>query len=121
MTGVKRALLAQIVMLALAHESLARPRIADKPPNFRIYDVDQREQQMRRLLAHLAGTPALSYQRADKLLGVLDNIQREEQRMRAQQGGRLTLPTVRVVDARLNALSRRLHLRGPSTGAAASP
>ena len=87
------------------------PPIANRPPPFRIYDVNARERRMRRLLAELAGTPALSHAAADKALGELDDIDRFERAQRRDADGRLTVPTIRVVDARLNALSRRLGLR----------
>ena len=35
--------------------------IANTPPVFRIYDVDRREREMRRLVGQFAGTPALSH------------------------------------------------------------
>jgi hypothetical protein len=93
--------------------ALALPPIANAPPPFRIYDVDRREREMRRLISDGAGAPALSRQAADAALGRLDEIKRQEDVLRDRHGGRLTLSTIRKVDAELNALSRRLDLREP--------
>jgi hypothetical protein len=89
----------------------ALPPIASRPPPFRIYDVDRREREMRRLIGQLAGTSPLSRQAADAALGRLDAIARGEHASRARHGGRLVVAEVRKVDAELNALSRRLGLR----------
>ncbi len=91
--------------------ALALPPIAYPPPPFHIYDVDAREREMRRLIAELAGTPKLSHHAADAALGRLDDIQRNERVSRDRHGGRLTVATIRKVDAALNGLSRRLDLR----------
>jgi hypothetical protein len=93
--------------------ALASPPIANPPPSFRIYDVDRRERDMRRLIGQLAGTPSLSHQAADSALGRLDDIKRQEGVARVRHGGRLGIATIRKVDAELNALSRRLSLREP--------
>jgi hypothetical protein len=107
--------------MSLTSVGVAQPRIANTPPGFRIYDVDRREQNMRRLIGELAGTPALSHRRADAALGRLDDIERQERDLRSREHGRLTVPIIRTIDARLNALSRRLGLREPAVGAADAP
>ncbi len=106
-----------MLLVALAAFSpkiaLALPPIANVPPAFRIYDVDRRERDMRRLISRGAGEPALSRQAAVAALGRLDGIKHQEDVLRDRHGGRLTLSTIRKVDAELNALSRRLDLREP--------
>jgi len=106
-----------LLLLALAccgpKGAFALPPIANAPPPFRIYDVDRREREMRRLISHLAGTPALSDQAAASALGHLDDIKRQEAVSRERHGGHLSLREIRKVDAELNALSSRLSLREP--------
>ncbi len=98
----------------LAPVAIALPRIAGTPPHFRIYDVDRRERNMRTLLGELANTSALSHQAAVEALGQLDAIRRQEDAAKVQNGGRLSVPIIRTVDAQLNTLSRRLGLREPA-------
>lgn len=107
-------LLACVAVVARPPAALSAPRIAASPPSFRIYDVDARERRMRRLLGQMEGSAALSRPQAIAALAELDRIQREEQELRARNGGRLTVPVIRVVDARLNALARRVGLREPA-------
>jgi hypothetical protein len=110
----KLALLVPVLSCLLAPAAHAQPPIAAKPPAFRIYDVDRRERDMRHTLDHLAGTPALDRRDADAALAELDDIGRMERHRRAQAGGRLTVPIIRAVDTRLNALSHRIGLREPT-------
>lgn len=106
--------LALAVLLSTGVKAAAAfPPIANRPPAFRIYDVDRRERDMRRLIGQLAGTPTLSHGQADAALGRLDAIKRQEHVSRARHGGRLDVDTIRTVDAELNALSRRLGVRTP--------
>ena len=99
---------------APAHAAEARTRIANSPPSFRIYDVDRRERNMRRMIGQLGGTAALSHQAADTALGQLDDIKRRQARLEAQSGGRLTPAILKLIDARLNALPRQIGLREPA-------
>ncbi len=94
-----------------ARGASALPAIANAPPAFRVYDVDRREREMRRLIGQLAGTSTLSHAQADAALGRLDDIARRERASRAHNGGRLGPNAIRTVDAELNALSRRLGVR----------
>ncbi len=65
---------------------------------------------MKRTLDHLAETRALPGPAADKALGVLDGIRRDEARRRALHGGRLTRADLKAVNAALTTLGRTIGL-----------